>query len=114
MLVQPIQPLRPHLLDAQRLCDEKLVLMKKVKSDSQEVRIATYLSSADLREDPDNHCVPILDVLRDPYDASLSFLVMPFLRYIDQPRFDTVGSILDCVQQLLEVGHCVRHYQMLR
>ncbi len=94
---------RPHLLDGKRLSDGKLILFKRVASDSQEVHIASYLSSEELRKDPRNHCVPILDVLQDPHDPSISFLVMPFLRYIDQPEFDTVGSILECVQQLLEV-----------
>lgn len=94
---------RPHLLDGKRLSDGKLILFKRVASDSQEVHIASYLSSEALRKDPRNHCVPILDVLQDPHEPSISFLVMPFLRYIDQPDFDTVGSILECVQQLLEV-----------
>ncbi|KAI0767251.1 kinase-like domain-containing protein [Fomes fomentarius] len=93
---------RPHLLDGKRLSDGKLILFKRVASDSQEVYIASYLSSEELRKDPRNHCVPILDVLQDPHEPSISFLVMPFLRYIDQPEFDTIGSILECVQQLLE------------
>ena len=57
-----------------------------------------------MRKDPRNHCVPILDVLDDPADPATSFLVMPFLRNIDDPEFDTVGSILQCVSQLLEVS----------
>ncbi|KAI0773746.1 kinase-like domain-containing protein [Fomes fomentarius] len=77
------------LMDARRLVDGKQVIIKKVPTTSNELRIATHLSSPDLRKDPRNHCVPILEV-------------MPLLRYIDQPEFDTVGCILDCVEQLLE------------
>ena len=80
-------------MDATRISDGKLVLMKYVKSESLEAKIATLLSSEELREDPRNHCVPVLDVLTDPQDPTMSFLVMPFLRYIDDPEFDTVGSI---------------------
>ncbi|RDX53006.1 hypothetical protein OH76DRAFT_62200 [Lentinus brumalis] len=97
-----VPPGRHHLMDARRLSDGKLVMIKKVVRDSQEVRIATYFSSDALRDDPRNHCVPVLDVLDDLEDPSLSFMVMPFLRRIHDVEFDTVGSIFDCVGQLLE------------
>lgn len=87
-----------------RTSDGTLVLVKKVARGSPEVHIAIFLSSEELRRDPRNHCVPILDVLDDPADPATSFLVMPFLRNIDDPEFDTVGSILQCVSQLLEVS----------
>ena len=65
--------------------------------------IATFFSREDIRRDPANHCVPVLDVFADDIDSNISYLVMPFLRWIDDPEFDTVGTILDCVEQLLEV-----------
>ncbi len=83
-----------------------MVLLKKVRSDSEELRIASYLSSNELCRDRHNHCVPILDVLTDPKDPAISYLVMPFLRSIDHPEFETVGNIFDCVGQLLEVRFC--------
>ena len=83
-------------------------MLKKVASGSQEIRIASYFSTGDLRKDPRNHCVPILDVFVDSQDPAISFIVMPFLRPIDQPEFDTVGSILTCVEQLLEVNTLLR------
>ncbi|TFK83269.1 hypothetical protein K466DRAFT_603008 [Polyporus arcularius HHB13444] len=55
-----------HLMDARRLTDRMLVSIKKVRTDSRELQIATFLSSATLRRDPRNHCVPIPEVLRDP------------------------------------------------
>ena len=85
------------------MSDGKAVLFKKIGTDSAELRLATYLSSEELRKDPRNHCVPILDVLRDPFDPSISYLVMPLLRRIDMPEIDTVESVLECVGQLLEV-----------
>ena len=91
-------------MDATRISDSKLVMIKKVAKDSsQEVRIATYFSSENLRKDPHNHCVPVFDVLDDPECSTISFMVMPFLRRIHDVEFDTVGSIFDCVEQLLEV-----------
>ena len=98
------QPAQSHLIDATRLSDGKLVMIKKVARDSQEVRIATYLSSEALQKDPRNHTVPVFDILDDPDDPTLSFMVMVYLRRIHDVEFDTVGSIFDCVGQLLEVS----------
>ena len=85
------------------MVDGKLVLLKRIATDSQELRIAKYFSSADLRVDSRNHCVPVLDILPDPDDTNKSYIVMPFLRYINEPPFESVENILDCGQQLLEV-----------
>ncbi|CCL99181.1 uncharacterized protein FIBRA_01196 [Fibroporia radiculosa] len=41
-----------------------------------------------LREDPRNHCVPILDLFEDEDDPSHSYMVMPYLRCIDDPPFE--------------------------
>ncbi|KAI0352731.1 hypothetical protein OH77DRAFT_1513089 [Trametes cingulata] len=94
--------MRPHLMDARRISDNKLVLLKQVRRDSRELQITPYLSSHPLRRDPRNHSIPILDVLHDPQDDNWSYLVMPFLRYIDDPPFETVGDILECCEQLLQ------------
>ncbi|RPD62072.1 hypothetical protein L226DRAFT_508984 [Lentinus tigrinus ALCF2SS1-7] len=97
-----VPPAQSHLMDATRLSDGKLVMIKKVARGSEEVRISTYLSSEALRGDPRNHCVPVFDVLDDPDDSTVSFLVMAFLRRMDDVDFDTVGTIFDCIGQLLE------------
>ena len=54
-------------------------------------------------DDPMNHSVPILDTFDDPVDKSTSYLVMPFLRLIDNPPFEVVEEVLDFVDQFLEV-----------
>ena len=58
-------------------------------------------------DDPANHSVPILDTFQDLIDKSISYLVMPFLRLIDDPEFEVVEEVLDFVDQILEVcsGH---------
>ncbi|KAI9063469.1 hypothetical protein FKP32DRAFT_720804 [Trametes sanguinea] len=66
--------------------------------------MATFLSYPELRQDPRNHRVPILDVLRDPDDAPVSYLAMPFLRNLDNPDFASIDELLDCAEQLLEVS----------
>ncbi|KAI9063468.1 hypothetical protein FKP32DRAFT_1571909 [Trametes sanguinea] len=96
------RPFKPQVIDARRMSDDKLVMIKKIVTGSSEEELATLLSSTDLRQDPRNHCVPILDVLRDPEDAQLSYLVMPFLRPLDDPEYSTIDEILDCIEQILE------------
>ncbi|PIL36661.1 hypothetical protein GSI_00350 [Ganoderma sinense ZZ0214-1] len=92
-------------MDATRVSDGKLVLLKQslIPTDSQELKIATHLSSPKMRKDPRNHCVPVLDVFPDKDDPNHSYIVMPFLRYIDDPPFESVQNMLDCGEQLLEV-----------
>nr|VWO99344.1 Mannitol 1-phosphate dehydrogenase [Ganoderma boninense] len=89
-------------MDATRVSDGKLVLLKRIATDSMEIKIASHFSSRELREDPRNHCIPVLDVVPDQDDPTKSYLVMPFLRYVDRPPFESVQSILDCGEQLLE------------
>ena len=91
------------MIDATRTSDGALVYIKRVQSDSQELRLLSYLSSEELRQDPRNHCVPLLDVLTNPLEPTTTFMVMPFLRYIDDPDFELVEDVLECLDQLLEV-----------
>jgi len=91
--------MRTRLVDATRIADGKLVYIKQVQTNDQESRIALMLSSY---EDPTNHSVPILDTFVDSSDASISYMVMPFLRILDEPPFFIVGEILDFADQILE------------
>ena len=69
----------------------------------KENRIARMLSSEPLKNDPRNHCVPVLEVIDNPSNASRFYLVMPLLRSVDDPPFDRVKEIVDFVDQMLEV-----------
>ena len=90
-------------MDATRISDGKLVLLKRIRTESTELTIARQLSSPEYRSDPRNHCVPILDMIPDADDPARSYIVMPFLRYVDNPPFKSVENILDCVDQRREV-----------
>lgn len=91
------------MIDATRLSDGKLVMMKVIPSTSAELDICRYFSSEPLRDDPRNRCIPLLEVLSHPDDPDVSIMVMPYLRNIDQPLFDTVEDILECGEQILDV-----------
>jgi hypothetical protein len=80
------------------------VYIKEVRTGDLESSIALMLSAID---DPANHSVPILDTFEASVNKSISYLVMPFLRLTDSPRFEIVEDVLDFVDQILEVrpGH---------
>ena len=98
-----VYQLRPLLVDANRISDNKLVYIKEIKTGDSESRIALMLGTLD---DPANHSVPILDTFVDHTDESISYIVMPFLRLSDNPPFETVGEVMDFVDQVLEVCRC--------
>lgn len=65
------------------------------------------MSSRPLSSEPNNHCVPLIDIFEDNEEPQLTYIVMPFLRTIDDPPFDTVADVMDFIDQLFEVGHCL-------
>ncbi|KAI5827255.1 hypothetical protein K523DRAFT_418591 [Schizophyllum commune Tattone D] len=94
---------KPNVLDAIKLPHGEPVMLKRVnKQHSNEVDITTMLSSPSLAKDSRNHCVPVYDVLEIPDDDDLRILVLPLLRKYDDPPFDTVGEVVDCLRQVLE------------
>ncbi|KAL1661238.1 hypothetical protein GGF50DRAFT_129666 [Schizophyllum commune] len=97
----------PDVLDATRLSDGVSVMLKRVdrRQHPDEVEITALLSSPPLSSDPRNHCIPLFDVLEVPDNASMRIMVLPLLRRCADPRFDTVGEVVDCLQQVLEFLH---------
>lgn len=77
--------------------------IKRVGRGDEESHIAQMLSTKELRADPRNHCVAIIEVIDDPDDDSISYMVMPLLRNADSPPFQFVKEIIDFVDQVLEV-----------
>ncbi|KAG9024139.1 hypothetical protein FRB95_012039 [Tulasnella sp. JGI-2019a] len=93
---------RPHLLDATRVSDGKVVYLKSTLRSSPEIRIGEFLWSEQLRNDPCNHAIPLLEVLDDPDDSDLVILVIPLLRRLDSPRPASVREVVSLVEQTLE------------
>ncbi|KAJ7461288.1 kinase-like domain-containing protein [Mycena galericulata] len=92
------------IMDATRIQDGTFVMMKQIRKRDHpfEVDIATWLSSEPQRSDPQNHCVPIYEVLQPPDDPDMHILVMPVLTPFDNPRFDTVGEVVAFFTQIFE------------
>jgi hypothetical protein len=95
-----------RLLDGTRISDGKLVQLKLIKIGlEEEVEIGNAFSSEPLVSDPRNHCVPILEVLTLEGDPKFSLIiVMPFLRSIHSPKFETVGEAVECLRQIFDVS----------
>ncbi|KAJ7196504.1 kinase-like domain-containing protein [Mycena pura] len=93
-----------HIMDADRIYDGQQVMLKWVskKTHPHEVEIASFLSTPALAKNPKNHCIPVLDVLQDPFDDDKQIIVMPRLIRFDEPIFDTVGEVVDCFRQIFE------------
>lgn len=103
-LIDRLQVVKQQIVDAVNISDGEQVMLKRVKTESAELRIALYFSLPELREDPRNHCVPVLDHFQDVEDESITFMVMPLLRNFDDPKFGTVNELLDFGDQIFEVG----------
>jgi len=93
-----------QLIDATRASDGKLVGLKQVSKSlhPKEKEIGLFFSSELLSSDPENHCVPIYDVLQVPDDDDYIVIVMPFLRKYDSPNFKTIGEVVDFFSQALK------------
>ncbi|KAG6808235.1 hypothetical protein H0H93_000387 [Arthromyces matolae] len=94
-------------IDATCVADNRHVILKKVKSSSEELRIAQLLSSEPLASDPRNHAVPVLETLYPPDDKDVAFIVMPILlqmnfvpfRRLEMPVTSTLWSMLASFQE---------------
>lgn len=80
------------------------VCLKYVTKRTQEVDVARYLSSDELRRNTENHCVAIYDYFQDPFNPEVDYLVMPVLRPFNDPDFWAVGEVVDFATQILEVS----------
>ncbi|KAJ7282660.1 kinase-like domain-containing protein [Mycena rebaudengoi] len=90
----------PWVMDAIRIEDETPVMLKLI--DPNELTIGNYFLSEPLISDPANHCTAILGTIQFPYDDRKIIIVMPLLRPIDEPRFDTIGEIVAFFDQIFE------------
>ncbi|KIO31891.1 hypothetical protein M407DRAFT_45980, partial [Tulasnella calospora MUT 4182] len=101
-------------LHAERISDGQQVFLKAAPRTSPEIEIGKYLSSPELRNIPQNHLIPLFDVLDDPVDQNGVILVLPLLRLLGINLPDSVHEVLSFVEQTLEGlvflhGHQIAH-----
>lgn len=98
---------RQHLLDATRLSDGELVLLKRISKTIHplEVEIMLYFCSESMATHPHNHAIPLYEVLELPEDPDKVIMVMPLLRRFNDPQFQTVGEVVEFFRQIFEGLH---------
>ena len=79
----------------------------RVRRGQQESKIAQMFSSPEVRGDPRNHYVPLLEILELPDTLDQKLIVMPFLRPFDDPCFRTYGEFVAFFIQICEVSHLI-------
>ncbi|KAF8907418.1 kinase-like domain-containing protein [Mucidula mucida] len=103
----------PYVMDATRAQDGKPVMLKclMTKRAVTELEIGFFFSDPKRKDDPQNHCVPILDVLHSPFDKKAPIIVMPRLYPCHYPGFDSVGEAIDFFRQTFEgLEYMHRHH----
>jgi hypothetical protein len=91
------------VLDATRTNDGAKVVLKRVRAIGDEIHIALHLSSAQMRSDPRNRTVAILDVIPIHGHTEEVFLVMPYLRQFHSPPFHCRAEFVEALRQFLQV-----------
>ncbi|KAJ7147661.1 hypothetical protein C8R43DRAFT_1010342 [Mycena crocata] len=88
---------RGPVIDATRISDGLSVALKRINRSvphfAIETDIGLYFSTPPRAAHPQNHCVPIYEVLRVFDDNRYEIIVMPGLRDFTSPRFETFGEI---------------------
>ena len=92
------------LVDAIHEATGKRVYIKEIATGSEELRIAQLLTQEEWISDPRNHCVPVKKVFKDYTNPNVTYVVMPFLRLMNDPPFEYVKEIIQFTDQILEVG----------
>lgn len=87
-------------IDAIQLSTNRMVWI--VRKDAHDVDVEAF-KILHTPSSPEDHIVPVLDVLQQDEDDSLRYFVLPFLRPFDDPPFETVGDAIDYVDQIMEV-----------
>jgi hypothetical protein len=88
--------------------ENRFVAVKRVRA-SQNKEREIYIALANLRDDPRNHCVPVLESIPIPGKTDEYLAVMPLLRDRDFPLFEYVEQCVDFLGQLLEVRSLIRN-----
>ncbi|KAJ7742114.1 hypothetical protein DFH07DRAFT_750565, partial [Mycena maculata] len=72
--------------------------------------IIQLLNSEPLVSHPDNACISLYEILNIPNDDDHHILVMPFLRELESPPFETLGEVMEfCRQALYGLRFLHRH-----
>ncbi len=83
--------------------DNTTVVIKAAHLGSRELAIVKHFSKDGLNSDPHN-CLPVLDILQDPLDATMFLIVTPAVRPFAGSDLRTVADAVQFVEQTLQVS----------
>ena len=63
------------------------------------------MSEPSIRSDPENRAVPLVEILDSPDSDDVRILVLPLLRFYDEPEFETIGEAVHFIDEFMSVGH---------
>jgi len=100
----PDAGLPDNLFRGTRACDGAKVVIKAVHLHSREFAIIRFLSTPPLRDDPMNHCIPVLDLI-EVDEENIAFIVM------EQWSSQLIGDNIPCTLGLFlaAVRQCIEH-----
>jgi len=95
---------RGQILDATRISDGEMVILKKVsrRIHPHETEITRFFTTEPWSSHPRNHCVPLYDAFDVPELDDTTILVIPLLRPFNDPRFESVGEAVEFFRQMFE------------
>ena len=85
-----------------------MVVLKRVEY-KHELEIMTFFNTEPFKSHPKNHCIALFDTLYHP-DSEWTVMVMPHMRELDDPEFETVGELVELFRQLFEVSSFPNHH----
>ncbi|KAJ7646822.1 kinase-like domain-containing protein [Roridomyces roridus] len=103
-----VMPAFSFVVDATRISDGSLVLIKKIKPDTSdfpvfhEDQMSRRFSSEPLASDPKNRCVRMIEILSVPDAPDLQLIVMPFYYDWKCVPFLTIGEAVEFMSQIFE------------
>ncbi|KAI0088685.1 hypothetical protein BDY19DRAFT_1008061 [Irpex rosettiformis] len=86
---------------ATRVSDGRPVCIKRVGSLSFELLSLKALHEDTGRFDPENHCIPVIEVFVDDERKEMSYIVMPALDPVSPSRFKRVSEVVEFTSQVL-------------
>lgn len=93
------------MVEASRTTDTQRVLIKRVATRCSELIVHDIINGRGGSHDPENHCVPVLEILLDEEIRGISYVVMPALSSVTWSAQNTVGEVVDFTSQVLLVSH---------
>ncbi|KAJ7886618.1 hypothetical protein B0H14DRAFT_3729410 [Mycena olivaceomarginata] len=87
-------------LDAIQLSTGEKVVLKRVVTNEDELKIVLLLDSPCFRQDLRNRTIPILEVITVP-NENWTLLVMPYCRGFHDPPFHCPAEVVDALRQYL-------------